>query len=116
MKTLLYPQPWNSESIVRPLLGNSTDGGDFLIKLSDYVIRFLYNAGIRRIFMLTGGGCMHLVDSVGRQTGRNMSVPSRTGGAFAAQAHAEFTGTPRRSGDDCSAGNECQFWSCGRVA
>ena len=37
-----------------------------MIKLSDYVIRYLSSNGVSHIFMLPGGGCMHLVDSVGR--------------------------------------------------
>jgi acetolactate synthase-1/2/3 large subunit len=36
------------------------------IKLSDYVIRFISGLGVRHIFLLPGGGCMHLVDSLGR--------------------------------------------------
>lgn len=53
---------------------------------------FLHEAGIRRIFMLTGGGCMHLVDSVGRQEGLEyVCCLHEQACAFAAQAHAEFT-------------------------
>lgn len=37
-----------------------------MIKLSDYVVNFLADSGLTHIFMLPGGGCMHLVDSVGR--------------------------------------------------
>jgi acetolactate synthase-1/2/3 large subunit len=63
-----------------------------LIKLSDYVVRFLCDAGVRRIFMLTGGGCMHLVDSVGRQPGLDyVCCLHEQAVAFAAQAHAEYT-------------------------
>jgi len=63
-----------------------------LIKLSDYVVRFLTDAGVRRIFMLTGGGCMHLVDSVGCQPGLEyVCCLHEQAVAFAAQAHAEFT-------------------------
>jgi len=63
-----------------------------LIKLSDYVVGFLHDRGIRRIFMLTGGGCMHLVDSVGRQEGLEyVCCLHEQACAFAAQAHAEFT-------------------------
>lgn len=36
------------------------------MKLSDYVMEFLAQKGIRHVFMLPGGGCMHLVDSLGR--------------------------------------------------
>ncbi len=63
-----------------------------MIKLSDYVVRFLFEAGVRRIFMLTGGGCMHLVDSVGRQPGLEyVCCLHEQAVAFATQAHAEFT-------------------------
>ncbi|GAJ00260.1 unnamed protein product, partial [marine sediment metagenome] len=37
-----------------------------MIKLSDYVIQFIENLGVRHIFLLPGGGSMHLVDSVGK--------------------------------------------------
>jgi acetolactate synthase I/II/III large subunit len=37
-----------------------------VIKLSDYVIDSLAKRGIRDIFMVSGGGIMHLVDSVGK--------------------------------------------------
>ncbi len=37
-----------------------------MIKLSDYVIHFLAQKGIREVFMLPGGGAMHLNDSLGR--------------------------------------------------
>lgn len=38
------------------------------MKLSDYVIQFLVNCGVKHIFMLPGGGAMHLDDSLGRCT------------------------------------------------
>jgi acetolactate synthase-1/2/3 large subunit len=37
-----------------------------MIKLSDYVIEFLVAKGVRHVFMLPGGGAMHLDDSLGR--------------------------------------------------
>jgi acetolactate synthase I/II/III large subunit len=37
-----------------------------MIKLSDYVIDFLVKKGIHDIFLVSGGGIMHLIDSVGR--------------------------------------------------
>lgn len=65
-----------------------------MIKLSDYIMQFLVDRGVQRIFMLTGGGCMHLVDSVGRQPGLEyVCCLHEQGVAFAAQAHAEYTGT-----------------------
>jgi acetolactate synthase I/II/III large subunit len=67
-------------------------GEEQLIKLSDYVIKFLNDAGVQRIFMLTGGGCMHLVDSVGRQPGLDyVCCLHEQGVAYAAQAHGEYT-------------------------
>ena len=36
-----------------------------MMKLSDYVIKRVANEGVRHIFLLSGGGCMHLIDSVG---------------------------------------------------
>jgi acetolactate synthase-1/2/3 large subunit len=37
-----------------------------VIKLSDYIIQFVANLGVRHVFMLPGGFAMHLNDSVGR--------------------------------------------------
>lgn len=35
-------------------------------KLSDYVIQFVANQGVKHVFLVTGGGAMHLNDSLGR--------------------------------------------------
>jgi acetolactate synthase-1/2/3 large subunit len=40
-----------------------------MIKLSDYVVRFIADLGVRHVFMVTGGGAMHLNDSVGQCEG-----------------------------------------------
>jgi acetolactate synthase-1/2/3 large subunit len=40
-----------------------------MIKLSDYVMDFLVAKGIDHLFMVTGGGIMHLQDSAGRKDG-----------------------------------------------
>lgn len=37
-----------------------------MIKLSDYVMNFLVDKGVTQVFMLPGGGAMHLDDSLGR--------------------------------------------------
>ncbi len=36
------------------------------MKLSDYVMGFLAEKNVKNVFMLPGGGCMHLVDSLGK--------------------------------------------------
>jgi acetolactate synthase I/II/III large subunit len=62
-----------------------------LIKLSDYITQFLVDRGVKHIFMLTGGGCMHLVDSVGRQ--KNLEYVCclhEQAVSFATQAYAEY--------------------------
>lgn len=35
------------------------------MKLSDYVMQFIADQGVTHVFMLPGGGCMHLVESLG---------------------------------------------------
>ena len=39
---------------------------DKTIKLSDYVFQFIAEQGIKHVFMLPGGGAMHLVDSLSK--------------------------------------------------
>lgn len=39
-----------------------------MVKLSDYVIGYLADYGVRHIFMVTGGGAMHLNDSIGKES------------------------------------------------
>lgn len=37
-----------------------------MMKLSDYVIKFIADLGVKHVFMVPGGGAMHLNDSLGR--------------------------------------------------
>ena len=37
-----------------------------MMKLSDYVFKFISSLNVNKIFLLPGGGCMHLVDSAGK--------------------------------------------------
>jgi acetolactate synthase-1/2/3 large subunit len=37
-----------------------------MIKVTDYIANFLVEQGIEHVFMLTGGGAMHLNDSLGK--------------------------------------------------
>jgi acetolactate synthase I/II/III large subunit len=64
-----------------------------VIKVSDYVAQFLADRGVKHIFMLAGGGAMHLVDSFGRQIGvEYVCCLHEQAAAFAAQAYAEYLG------------------------
>jgi acetolactate synthase-1/2/3 large subunit len=38
------------------------------VKLSDFVFQFIAELGVRHVFMLVGGGAMHLNDSLGRRS------------------------------------------------
>lgn len=42
------------------------------MKVSDYVAKFLTENGIRDLFLISGGGIMHLLDSVAKQKGLNL--------------------------------------------
>jgi len=64
-----------------------------MIKLSDYVTRFLVEKGVHDIFLVAGGGIMHLVDSVGRQEGLNyISNHHEQACAIAAESYARRKG------------------------
>src|SRR3954464_14664307 len=59
------------------------------MKVSDYIIDFLRERGVPDIFTVTGGGIMHLVDSVGRRPGvRYICNHHEQACAIAAEAYA----------------------------
>jgi len=65
------------------------------MKLSDYVFKFLNDKGINSVFYLPGGGCMHLLDSLGTNTNFSaISLLHEQAVAIACEAYANTTGTP----------------------
>ena len=63
------------------------------MKLSDYVMSFLVGEGVDHIFLLPGGGNMHLIDSVGRQDGLSFTAClHEQAAAIAADGYAQFSG------------------------
>ena len=63
------------------------------MKLSDWVFRFLAGEGVRHVFMLTGGGAMHLNDSVGTSDAIEYVCTSHEqAAAMAAESYAKVTG------------------------
>jgi acetolactate synthase-1/2/3 large subunit len=63
------------------------------MKLSDYVVDFVARLGVKHIFMLPGGGCMHLVDSVGRNSHLEyVCCLHEQACSFAAESYAEYGG------------------------
>lgn len=62
------------------------------VKLSDYVMEFLGNQGVRNVFMLSGGGAMHLDDSLGRCTSlKYICNLHEQACAISAEAHSRIT-------------------------
>lgn len=65
-----------------------------MIKVSDYVMNFLKEKGIKEIFMLPGGGAMHLLDSLGKSGIDYICFQHEQGAAVAAEAYAQHTNKP----------------------
>lgn len=59
-----------------------------MIKLSDFVCKFMESKGITTIFTLTGGGIMHLVESVGNSNMEYVCCHHEQACSIAAQAFA----------------------------
>jgi acetolactate synthase-1/2/3 large subunit len=65
-----------------------------MIKLSQYVIGRLADWGVRHVFMITGGGAMHLNDSVGRESRiQYICNHHEQASAMAAESYARVTGS-----------------------
>ncbi len=64
-----------------------------MIKLSDYIFQTLARRGLKHVFMVPGGGAMHLVDSLGRTPGlAYICNLHEQASAIAAEAYAKYTG------------------------
>jgi len=65
------------------------------MKLSDYVVQFLVKQKVKHVFMLPGGGAMHLDDSLGRNPDLNyVCFLHEQALAIAAEAYGQHTNTP----------------------
>ena len=63
------------------------------MKLSDYVMETVASQGVKHVFMLPGGGAMHLNDSLGRTAGLEFVCNlHEQAAAIAAEAYAKVTG------------------------
>jgi acetolactate synthase-1/2/3 large subunit len=61
-----------------------------MIKLSDYIADFIARQGVKHVFMLPGGGCMHLIDSFGsRPDVECVTCLHEQACSLAAEAYAE---------------------------
>lgn len=60
-----------------------------MIKISDYIMRFVANLGVQQVFYVSGGGAMHLNDSLGRNENlEGICMLHEQGAAIAAEAYA----------------------------
>jgi acetolactate synthase I/II/III large subunit len=66
-----------------------------MIRLADYVIGRLADWGVRHIFMVAGGGSMHLNDAIGRESRiRYICHHHEQAAAMAAEGYARVSGGP----------------------
>jgi len=62
------------------------------MKLSDYVVDFIARQGVRHVFMVPGGGAMHLNDSLGRHpTLKYVCNLHEQASAVAAEAYGQYS-------------------------
>ncbi len=65
------------------------------MKLSDYIVERLADWGVRHIFLVTGGGAMHLNDSIGKEPRiQYVCNHHEQASAMAAEAYARISGLP----------------------
>jgi acetolactate synthase-1/2/3 large subunit len=65
------------------------------IRVADLIARLLVEHGIQDVFMLTGGGAMHLNDALGREKGlRKVFTHHEQAAAIAAESYTRLSGRP----------------------
>ena len=65
------------------------------MKVSDYIVTQLEQWGVRHVFLVTGGGAMHLNDSFGKAPAiKYICTHHEQAAAIAAESYARITGTP----------------------
>src|SRR3989338_5786674 len=66
-----------------------------MIKLTHFIAEYLAHAGLKHVFMLTGGGAMHLNDSLGKQKGLEVIFNHHEqASAMAAESYARLSNRP----------------------
>lgn len=61
------------------------------MKVSDYVIQFLESLGVKDVFLLSGGGMMHLLDSLARSNIHPYYNLNEQATSICADAYAQYT-------------------------
>ncbi len=63
------------------------------MKASDYIAAFLADQGIRDLFLISGGGMMHMLDSVSQQPRLNLVFNlNEQASGICAESYGQFTG------------------------
>jgi len=62
------------------------------VKVSDLIINFLLEKGIDNVYTVSGGGCMHLIDSIGKSEIGYFCTHHEQSAAMAAEAHSRIKG------------------------
>ena len=63
------------------------------MKVSDYIASFLVENGIRDLFLIAGGGMMHLLDSAARNPALHLVYNlNEQASAICADSYAQYTG------------------------
>ncbi|GHT02062.1 acetolactate synthase [Synergistales bacterium] len=66
-----------------------------MIKLSDYVFKFIAAQGVKHVFMLPGGGCIHLCNSLGHNKDiEYIPMLHEQAVSIAAEAYGQHTNRP----------------------
>lgn len=66
-----------------------------MVKLSDFVVSTLADWGVRHVFLVTGGGAMHLNDSIGKESRiQHICNHHEQACAMAAECYARVRGVP----------------------
>lgn len=61
------------------------------MKVSDIVIDFLESKNVKHVFTISGGGCIHLIDSLGRSNIEYVCVHHEQSAAMAAEGYSRIT-------------------------
>ena len=65
------------------------------MKVSDYIVSYLEQRGVKFVFEMSGGMIAHLLDSINKREGiRSISMRHEQAAAFAAEAVGRITGVP----------------------
>lgn len=63
-----------------------------MVKIGDYIMDFLYHQGLRDLFVISGGGNIHLIDSLGRSKLNYVCNHHEQASATAAEGYSRITG------------------------